>query len=90
MRTSWRTLASLFAQGRQRSAPWQRKLHSGRHYGSAFKTLGDGTYRRISVRIVLQSGTYAAVQSSRLAGVSRVVTSGAYELLPFAVGGDSS
>lgn len=55
-----------------------------------FTSLGGGTYRRIPVRVVLQSGSYAAVQSSRLPGVARVVTSGAYELLPFAVGGDSS
>ena len=54
-----------------------------------FAPLSGGAYRRIIVRTVLQSGGYAAIRSAQLSGISRVVTDGAYELLPYAVGGDS-
>lgn len=53
-----------------------------------FAPLPGGTYRRIPVRVALQSGGFAAIVSPQLRTVSRVVTDGAYELLPFAVGGD--
>jgi len=55
-----------------------------------FSPIGGGAYRRIPVRIVLQSGGYAAVRSPRIASIRQVATDGAYELLPYAVGGDSS
>lgn len=55
-----------------------------------FSPIGDGAYRRVPVRIVLQSGGYAAIQSPRIARLRRVATDGAYELLPYAVDGDSS
>lgn len=53
-----------------------------------FAPIAGGAFRRIAIRISLQSRGYAAVQSSQLRNVSRVVTDGAYELLPYAVGAD--
>lgn len=55
-----------------------------------FAPIGAGTYRRVPIRVVLQSGSYAAIESPRLRTTPRVVSDGAYELLPFTVGGDSS
>jgi len=52
-----------------------------------FTKTRDGTYRRVPVRVALQTAKYAAVTGSRLRTVTRVVTDGAYELLPFATGG---
>lgn len=47
-----------------------------------------GTYRRVVVQIVLQQGAQVAVRSPLLRPGERVVSRGAYELLPFAVGSD--
>ena len=48
-----------------------------------------GTYARVPVTVVLQVGSRIAVRSPRLHPGSRVVSRGAFELLPFAGGGDS-
>lgn len=53
-----------------------------------FAPIAGGAFRRIPIRIALQSQGYAAVQSPQLRSVSRVVTDGAYELLPYAVSAD--
>jgi len=55
-----------------------------------FTPIGGGAYRHVPVRIVLQSGASAAIQAPHLATIRQVATDGAYELLPYAVGGDSS
>ena len=47
---------------------------------------GNGTYRRVPVRILLQSGSRIAIAASGLAAGQAIVTQGAYELLPFAAG----
>jgi len=54
-----------------------------------FSPTGGDAYRRIPVRIVLQSGRFAAVDSPQIVRIRDVATDGAYELLPFAVSGDS-
>ncbi len=54
-----------------------------------FAPMLGGAFRRIPVRIALQSKGYAALQSSQLRTVSRVVTTGAYELLPYAVSAEN-
>ena len=53
-----------------------------------FAPIAGGAFRRIAIRIALASQGYAAVQSPQLRSVSRVVTEGAYELLPYAVSAD--
>ncbi len=53
-----------------------------------FAPIAGGAFRRIAIRIALQSHGYAAVQAAQLRTVSRVVTDGAYELLPYAVSSD--
>ena len=45
-----------------------------------------GTYRRVQVQIVLQEGSQVAVRSLMLRPGGRVVSHGAYELLPYAGG----
>lgn len=50
----------------------------------------SGTYERVPVQIVLESGARAAVSSNRLRVGQRVVTQGAYELLPFAGGNNDN
>lgn len=50
---------------------------------------GRGEYERVPVQIVLQSGSRIAISGAGLNPGARVVTQGAYELLPFA-GGTSS
>ncbi len=45
-----------------------------------------GSYTRIPVQIVLQQGSEIAVRSSKLRSGQKVVSRGAYELLPFAGG----
>jgi len=47
-----------------------------------------GTYRRVPVKIVLQSGAYVAVASNKLNAGQRVITQGAYELLSSASAGN--
>ncbi len=54
-----------------------------------FEPLAGGSYRRIAVRVALESAGFAAIRSPQLRRVSRVVTDGAYELLPYAISGDS-
>jgi len=54
-----------------------------------FVTTGAGKYRKIQVRIALQSGKSVAITGNGLREGDRVVTQGAYELLPFAGASDA-
>ncbi|MDQ2663994.1 MAG: efflux RND transporter periplasmic adaptor subunit [Candidatus Eremiobacteraeota bacterium] len=54
-----------------------------------FVPTGNGRYRKIQVQIALQSGKRVAITGNGLREGDRVVTQGAYELLPFASGSDS-
>ncbi|MDQ6822890.1 MAG: hypothetical protein M3Z07_00110 [Candidatus Eremiobacteraeota bacterium] len=49
-----------------------------------FVPAGGGKYRRVQVQVVLQAGSRVAITGSGLREGERVVTQGAYELLPFA------
>ncbi len=51
-----------------------------------FIPIGEGKYRKIQVQIALQAGKNVAITGNGLREGNRVVTQGAYELLPFAGG----
>jgi len=51
-----------------------------------FAAVSPGTYRKIKVQIVLQSSGSAAIAGNGLREGQRIVTQGAYELLPLAGG----
>ena len=54
-----------------------------------FVPTAAGKYRKVQVQIALQSGKNVAITGNGLREGERVVTQGAYELLPFAGGSDS-